>query len=600
MGGDLLTFKVFPAQGLRKSLCAITVPQTKMSRCSDWLFMLTHLSIGNFAIVDQLDLDIPFGMTVITGETGAGKSIMLDALSLAIGARADTDSIRTGSKRAEILATFDIGKLPLAADWLTAHDLESDGECILRRVITKDGRGRGYINGIPSPLNHLRELGELLVDIHAQHEHQSLLRSGTHQRLLDEFSGSGKLAMQVQELWQTWKNLQSRIKALQTSHREQDARIQLMQYQVEELDRLCIHEGEVEQLEVEQKQLANAETSLYTCQQVLDLCSDNDGGNILHSLTVCQQLLVDLGLNLPALEETINLLAGAQIQVEEAVGEINRLVDTFQADPVRLNEVNERLSAAYSLARKHFVAAEALHLHHVALQQELESMQCSDEQIEELTMQIRDVEKSYFAVAAQLSEKRTRGADKLNRIVTKHIRELGMPAGNFVVEMAARTFDKGRIPHGSGMEEIRFLVSTNPGNPPRPLDKVASGGELSRISLAIQVITAKTSGISTLVFDEVDVGIGGGTAEIVGRLLKELGSQGQVLCVTHQPQVASQGHTHFYVSKKLGKDSTTTRIVTLYDEQRTQEVARMLGGLEMTEQTLAHAREMIMLSAIAS
>ena len=277
--------------------------------------MLTHLSISNFAIVDQLDLDIPSGMTVITGETGAGKSIMLDALSLAIGARADTDTIRTGSKRAEILATFDIRNLPLAIQWLIARDLDSDGECILRRVITKEGRGRGYINGIPSPLNHLRELGELLVDIHAQHEHQSLLRSETHQRLLDEFAGCGKLTAQVHALWQNWKNLQTRITTLQTSNREQDARIQLMQYQVEELDRLCIHEGEVEQLELEQKQLANAETSLHTCQHVLDLCSENDGGNILHSLTVCQHMLADLGLNLPALEETINLLAGAQIQV---------------------------------------------------------------------------------------------------------------------------------------------------------------------------------------------------------------------------------------------------------------------------------------------
>ena len=287
-----------------------------------------------------------------------------------------------------------------------------------------------------------------------------------------------------------------------------------------------------------------------------------------------------------------------RFRLEEAVGEINRFVDTFQADPIRLNEVSERLSAAYSLARKHFVAPEELHLHHIALQQELESMQCSDEQIEELTLEVQELESRYFAVAAQLSDQRAKGAAKLNKTVTRHIHELGMPAGHFVVELAARAHNKGRVPHSSGMEDIRFLVSTNPGNPPRPLDKVASGGELSRISLAIQVITAKTSGISTLVFDEVDVGIGGGTAEIVGRLLKELGAQGQVLCVTHQPQVASQGHTHFHVSKKLGKNSTSTRIVSLYDEQRTQEVARMLGGLEMTDQTLAHAREMIMLSAL--
>ncbi len=557
--------------------------------------MLTHLSISNFAIVDQLDLDIPTGMTVITGETGAGKSIMLDALSLAIGARADTDSIRTGSKKAEILATFDIRNLPLAGQWLREHELESDGECILRRVITKDGRGRGYINGLPSPLNHLRELGELLVDIHAQHEHQSLLRTETHQRLLDEFSGCSKLAAQVYEYWQVWKNLQSRIATLQTSNREQDARIQLLQYQVEELDRLAFQAGEIEELELEQKQLANAETNLHTCQQVLELCSENDNGNILHSLTTCQHLLADLGLNLPALEDTINLLASAQIQVEEAVGEINRFVDNFQADPARLNDINERLSAAYALARKHFVNAEQLYAHHQALQQELDSMQGSDEQIAALTEQLQTQEQAYHALAAQLSEKRSKGASKLNKTVTRHIHQLGMPAGQFVVELAQR---EEPTPRSTGAEDIRFLVTTNPGSPPRQLDKVASGGELSRISLAIQVITAKTSGISTLVFDEVDVGIGGGTAEIVGRLLKELGTQGQVLCVTHQPQVASQGDTHFHVQKKLSKTSTSTSIVTLLDEHRTREVARMLGGLEMTEQTLAHAREMIIRSGL--
>ncbi len=557
--------------------------------------MLTHLSISNFAIVDQLDLDIPTGMTVITGETGAGKSIMLDALSLAIGARADTDSIRTGSKKAEILATFDIRNLPLAEQWLREHQLESGGECILRRVITRDGRGRGYINGLPSPLNHLRELGELLVDIHAQHEQQSLLRTETHQRLLDEFSGCSKLAAQVYEYWQIWKNLQSRIATLQTSNREQDARIQLLQYQVEELDRLSFQAGEIEELELEQKQLANAETNLHTCQQVLELCSENDNGNILHSLSTCQHLLTDLGLNLPALEDTINLLANAQIQVEEAVGEINRCVDNFQPDPARLSDINERLSAAYALARKHFVNAEELHLHHMALQQELDSMQGSDEQIAALTDELHTQEQAYHAIAALLSEKRTKGANKLNKTVTRHIHQLGMPAGQFVVELAQRNDNH---PRSNGAEDIRFLVTTNPGNPPRQLDKVASGGELSRISLAIQVITAKTSGISTLVFDEVDVGIGGGTAEIVGRLLKELGTQGQVLCVTHQPQVASQGDTHFHVQKKLGKNSTSTSILTLMDEHRTREVARMLGGLEMTEQTLAHAREMIIRSGL--
>ena len=557
--------------------------------------MLTHLSISHFAIVEQLDLDIPQGMSVITGETGAGKSIMLDALSLTLGSRAGADTVRTGCDRADIRATFDISALPEALHWLKARDMDCDHECILRRVITKDGRSRGYINGTPSPLADLRQLGQLLIDIHAQHEHQSLLRPATHIRLLDEYIGCKKLSTQVRESWQKWRQQQDRIKALLTQSKDQDARLQLLQYQTEELDRLSISEGEVESLEQEQKQLSNAETSLYTCQQVVNLCSENDNGNILHSLSLCQQLITDLGIDMPELQETLNLLSTAQIQVEEATGELNRFVDHFEANPARLEEITTRLSTAYTLARKHHVAPEELHNLHTQLQQELESMQCSDEIIEELETELKAMFQEYQSLADRLGEKRKKGAVRLNKAVTKHIRELGMPAGQFYVDLQELSGD----PQAQGMEEVRFLVSTNPGLPPRPLDKVASGGELSRISLAIQVITARTSGISTLVFDEVDVGIGGGTAEIVGRLLRELGKQGQVLCVTHQPQVASQGHTHLYVSKTLRKNSTRTRINSLDSEDRTKEVARMLGGVEITEQTLAHAREMISLSSAA-
>ncbi|MTI15108.1 DNA repair protein RecN [Sansalvadorimonas verongulae] len=551
--------------------------------------MLTHLSISHYAIVDQLDLDIPKGMTVITGETGAGKSIMLDALSLAMGARAGNDCVRPGCERADIRATFDISSLKEANTWLRAKDLDIDGECILRRVITKEGRSRGYINGTPSPLSDLRALGEMLVDIHAQHEQQSLLRPATHQKLLDEYAGCTRLATQVHDSWQTWRNHKSRLDELRNRGQEQDARIQLLQYQVEELDRLSIAEGEVEELESEQKQLTNAETSLHTCQQVLNLCSENDSGNVLHSLTVCQQLLIDLGLDLPALQDTVEMLSTAQIQVEEAIGEMTRFVDNFEADPARLADVTERLSSVYTLARKHNVLPGEVHSFHAELQQEFESLQCSDEKLEELEAELATLEADYFASAKKLSDKRGKGAGKLNKAVSKHIHELGMPKGKFEVELTALT----DMPHSQGMEDIRFLVTTNPGSLPKPLDKVASGGELSRISLAIQVITAHTSGISTLVFDEVDVGIGGGTAEIVGRLLRELGDRGQVMCVTHQPQVASQGHTHLHVSKRLGKNSTSTRITSLDREKRTQEVARMLGGLEITEQTLAHAEEMI-------
>ncbi|MCG8475019.1 MAG: DNA repair protein RecN, partial [Cytophagales bacterium] len=376
---------------------------------------------------------------------------------------------------------------------------------------------------------------------------------------------------------------------IRTRSRDQDARLQLLQYQTEELDRLSVAEGELEALEREQKQLANAEVSLHSWQQVIQLCSENDNGNILHSLTLCQQLIADLGLDTPELQDTLNMLATAQIQVEEATGELSRYVDNFEADPTRLAEITDRLSAIYTLARKHHTTPEQLHIIHAELQQELESLQCSDEIIDELEQRLKAQEEKYRTLAARLSEKRRKGAARLNRAVSQHIHQLGMPAGQFVTGIVDASGD----PQPQGMEDIRFLVSTNPGMPPRPLDKVASGGELSRISLAIQVITARTSGLSTLVFDEVDVGIGGGTAEIVGKLLRELGEQGQVLCVTHQPQVASQGHTHLQVSKKLRKNSTQTYVAPLSGDERIQEVARMLGGLEMTEQTLAHASEMI-------
>ena len=512
--------------------------------------MLTHLSISHYAIVDQLDLDIPKGMTVITGETGAGKSIMLDALSLTIGARTGGDCVRTGCERADIRATFDISALPEARQWLEERQLEADDECILRRTITKEGRSRGYINGTPSPLNELKLLGELLIDIHAQHEHQSLLRPSTHQRLLDEYAGCCKLARQVADSWRQWRDLKEQLENLRNRGREQDARQQLLQYQVEELDQLGISEGEVETLEQEQKQLDSAETSLQACQQVLNLCSENDNSNLLHGLSLSQQLLADLGLDTPALQSTMSLLATAQIQVEEAVGEINQFVDNFEADPARLSDISNRLSAAYTLARKHHTPPENLHVFHAELQQELESLQCSDEKLEELDNQLQELEAAYRKLSSSLSNKRSKGAGKLNKAVSKHIHDLGMPAGKFIADLSSVEGE----PRPLGMEDIRFLVSTNPGMPPRPMDKVASGGELSRISLAIQVITAHTSGISTLIFDEVDVGIGGGTAEIVGRLLRELGDQGQVLCVTHQPSGCSARTHPSLCQQKAGQE----------------------------------------------
>lgn len=552
--------------------------------------MLTQLSISNFAIVDQLDLDIESGMTVITGETGAGKSIMLDALGLATGDRADPDCVRTGAGRAEIHASFDLTQCPEAIKWLENKELLSDNECILRRVITKEGRSRAYINGTPSPLSDLRGIGELLVDIHGQHESQSLLKKNSHRLLLDDFAGTRKLATEVAFIAHQHNRFQTELNELLNNQKEQRERIQLLTYQLEEFEQLSLQEGEISELEKELRQLANAESTLSACHQINHICSNSDAGNLLQQLTHCMHLLGDLKVDSPAITSTMEMLSSAHIQVEEAVGELNHFIDHFDADPQRMQEVDERLSAIYDLARKHRVQPDELLEKQLGLASELEKIQFSDEHADSLHIKLDELKEKYGEKAQKLSERRQKASRKLEKQVIARMSLLGMPRGQFSV---ALTSSETRALSPLGQEEIEFLVTTNPGQSPRPLAKVASGGELSRISLAIQVITAQTSRIPSMVFDEVDVGIGGGTAEIVGSMLRELGEKSQVLCVTHQPQVASQGHQHLFVSKKHSKSASSTRIANLNGEHRIKEIARMLGGVEITRSTLAHAEEML-------
>ncbi|WP_062267490.1 DNA repair protein RecN [Endozoicomonas arenosclerae] len=556
--------------------------------------MLTQLSISNFAIVDQLDLDIESGMTVITGETGAGKSIMLDALGLATGDRTDSHCVRQGSQKAEIHASFDISQCPSAHEWLEQKELASDNECILRRVITKEGRSRAYINGTLSPLSDLRSIGELLIDIHGQHESQSLLKKNNHRLLLDDFAGTRKLASEVGRIASQYNQTYQELENLTNNRKEQDERIQLLSYQLQELEQLSLQEGELEQLEKELRQLTHAESTLSVCHQINDICSDNEAGNILQQLTMCMHRLGDLQMDHPAINNTLEMISSAHIQVEEAVGEINHFIDHFDADPNRMQEVDERLSAIYDLARKHRVQPEELLDKQSTLNSELESIQFSDERSEDMQQQLIQLKNDYQEKSTKLSKKRSSSASKLEKQVTKRMSLLGLPHGQFSISLTA-VENITLCPHGA--EDIEFLVTTNPGQPPRALAKVASGGELSRISLAIQVITAQTSHIPSMVFDEVDVGIGGGTAEIVGSMLRELGEKSQVLCVTHQPQVASQGHQHLHVSKRVRNEKTSTEITGLMGDRRVKEVARMLGGVEMTQSSLTHAEEMLALSA---
>ncbi len=553
--------------------------------------MLQQLTINNYAIVDSLEIELETGMTVITGETGAGKSIMLDALGLALGDRADRDVIRGGAERADITACFTLSRKADVNDWLQANDFDSEeDQCILRRVISRDGRSRAYINGQPTTLNNLRDLGEMLIDIHSQHEHQSLLKTATHQRLLDDYCGLQKQAQEVRSLAGKWRRLNDELAQIRSRAEESNAQYQLLSYQVKELEELALEAGELEALEEEHKKLSHGEESAVVNQQVLDLCAENDEFNLEQALNKAIALLQDIPYASKQTEEAGSLLNTALIQVEEASIALKHAIDQFEVDPQRLEEIDQRLGLIHKLARKHHVPANELPELFLKLSEDLSGLSEADVQIELMEEELARLLKQYAETASSLSQAREKGAKKLAKEINSQLGKLGMESASLSV---ALTRFSDNTPRTGGLEGIEFLVSTNPGQPPRPLAKIASGGELSRISLAIQVVTAQTSSIPTLVFDEVDVGIGGGVAKSVGELLKKLGEKGQVLCVTHQPQVASQGHQHLYVSKSSGKDSTATQLHKLSQKERIEEVARMLGGENVSEKSRAHAKELL-------
>ena len=552
--------------------------------------MLTHLLIKNFALVDQLELELKDGMTVISGETGAGKSIMLDALGLTLGDRADSDTVRDGEERAEITATFDLQAIPEAQEWLRQHDLEQEHECQIRRIITREGRSRSYINGQPAPLNQLKELGQMLVDIHGQHEHQRLLHREYHRVLLDNFAGQASTAEAVRQHYQRWQKLDLTLRQLTEESAEKTARTQLLSYQLEELSQLALQPDELEQLEQEQKLLENAGQLLQSGHQVIEIIAEHDEQNCISLLNQSQQLLLQLSRHAPALLQVSEMLNNAQILVDEASHELRHYLDAIEISPERLHTVEERLSSIYDVARKHRVQPDQLLALQQTLQDEMDSLHQSDEALEQLHTEALAARQHYLTLAEQLSHARQKHATKLEKAVDAQLQSLGMLDARFTVQLSRQPEARW---NAQGLEEVEFLIAANRGQAARPLAKVASGGELSRISLAIQVITAQTSSTPTLVFDEVDVGIGGAIAEVVGRLLRELGERTQILCVTHQPQVASQGHQHLFVSKRNQGQQTHTQIHHLDDGARLQEVSLMLGGIQVTDATLTHAKEML-------
>jgi DNA repair protein RecN (Recombination protein N) len=553
--------------------------------------MLTHLSIQNFTLVDRLDLDMRAGMTVITGETGAGKSILLGALGQTLGDKADGERVRSGAARADITATFDTATIADAQEWLISNDLqqpESPQECLLRRVVNSDGKSKSYINGQPVTLQQLRMLGEMLIDIHSQHEHQSLLLKDTHRRLLDEFAGQTEPAKQVRLAFSEWHSRLQHYLHLRDNAAEVSARFQLLSYQVNELELLGLQFGELEKLETEQRSLANAGDILQGSHELIALCNDDEQGlNI--NLHRALHILRDMPEKTASLQAAEELLLSAQIQVEEACHEIDHHIDTFNLDPARLQQVEERLTAIYDIARKHRIKAEELPELIARLSHELEQLQGGDTKLDMLAQQVAGAQKAYLQLAEKLSAERRKAAINLSKKVNAQLKLLAMEHAQLTISLTLLT-DKASA---HGLEDIEFLISTNPGQTPRALAKVASGGELSRISLAIQVITAQTSTTPTLVFDEVDVGIGGATADVVGKLLRQLGENGQVICVTHLAQVASKGHQHLLVSKKSTAASAESTLELLEGEEKVAEIARMLGGAKVTEQSLAHAREIL-------
>ena len=552
--------------------------------------MLTHLSINNFTIVESLQIDLATGMTAITGETGAGKSIMLDALGLCLGDRAEPRSIRPGCSRADITACFDIAAIPAARAWLDAQELSASqeapasNECILRRVISAD-RSRAWINGRPATVQQCAELGQHLVDIHSQHAHQSLLRKPVQRALLDTYAGAARLGETVAGLARAWADTEQRLATLRGASDETESRRQLLSYQVSELDELSLGSDEIATLEDEQKSLGSAEEILESAGRALELCDTLED--------TAQQAAQFLSATLhrgSRVDNARDMLQSAAIQSGEARGDLQAYLDGIDIDPRRLADVENRLDQIYTIARKHRVKPDQLAALHKELAGELEALSGSDATVQALEAELETRLAGWVEQAEKLTRLREKGARRLKREAMALLETLSM--GQCVLEIAL-TPRQGVKPHPGGMEEVEFLISTNPGTAPQSLARIASGGELSRISLAIQVATADGGSVPSMVFDEVDVGIGGAVAEVVGRLLRKLSAGAQVLCVTHLPQVAAQAHHQLRVSKTGDRKSVTTTLASLDTNGRVDELARMLGGLKVTEQTLAHAREML-------
>ena len=551
--------------------------------------MLSHIHLRNFAIIEELNLDLKPGMTALTGETGAGKSILIDAIGLVLGDRADSGVVRHGCDKAEITLSVEIDDCHAAQQWLIEQALaEKDEPCILRRVISANGKSRAWINGTPCNLNLLRQLGEMLVDIHGQHEHQSLMKKNMQRQLLDEYANNQELLSNTAETYVSWKSLNDKLEMLNNQNSDHQAKLDLLRFQTQELDELQLGKYEAEQLDKEHARLSNAGQLIETASRGVTQLYDAEEQSVYSTLSEIAQQLNDASQLDPSLKDPLEMLLNAQIQIQEAADSLRHYQESVEHDPERLQQVNNRLSILHDLARKHHTSPEQLFEKWQALHTSLAELDSDEYDLDALQEKLTANKIAYLGSARKLGQSRLKAATKLAQGVSKAMQQLGMEGGLFSIGIKQ---SENFSPYG--LDTIEFQVSTNPGQPLKPLSKVASGGELSRISLAIQMIAAQRMTLPALIFDEVDSGIGGGIAEVVGQQLRALGENRQVLCVTHLPQVASQAHNHYKVTKIKNKENTSTGMLVLNEKQRIEEIARMMGGIDITKSTRNLAKEML-------
>lgn len=552
--------------------------------------MLLQLNIQNFAIVRSLDIDWQQGMTTITGETGAGKSIAIDALGLCLGDRAITNVVRPNSKKAELAATFDVSNNPKALQWLIQHDLHLDNECILRRVISAEGRSKAYINGSQVPLAQLKEVGQLLINIHGQHDHQLITKALEQRNILDQYANHDDLLENVKHYYNKHKELAKEYDLLLDSKIQREAKQQLLQYQVNELNEFSVQQGEFESLETEYKKQSNGQHILNEALQALQIISNDEQFNIVDQLRKVEDRLTNLSLLDKTLQPLTEQISSSLIQIEDVSSELTHYYERLELDPQNYQVIEERYSQIIQLAKKHQISPDKLYDLHQQLNIELQQMSMDESRLAVVAEEIEQTKLTYQQVAEQLSASRTKSANELSQLISTSMNELNMPHGKFAINVNYSCTEKIS---NSGTDTVEFLVSLNPGQALEAMNKVASGGELSRISLAMQVILSAKVITPTLIFDEVDVGISGPTASMVGKKLQQLAQSTQVICVTHLPQVASKGRQQLFVAKLTDGEHTETTVTELSENGRVQEIARLLAGDKITDNSLANAQELL-------